>query len=76
MTTPPVEVAIARVETQIEALRSDLVRYFSELSNQEDRLRTVENKVERLGERLAIASAAFAGLQILVVAIASWLSQR
>ena len=76
MVEQSVEVALARVETKIEALRADLSRYFAELANQEERLRDVENKVVKLSERLAIATAGLATLQLLITAFAAWMSLR
>jgi len=76
MAADSVEVALARVETQITALRADLSRYFDELSNQDERLRTVESAVGRLSERLAIFSLGIASLQIVITAIAAWIASR
>ena len=76
MPASPVEIALARVETQIEALRADLGRYFSELSNQEERLRNLETAVGRLSERLTIAMFGLTSLQLILVAVAAWIGSR
>lgn len=71
-----VEVSVARIEAQIAGLRSDLARYFDELSNQDDRIRAMEKCVVRLSERLTIASAALAGLQLIIAAVVAWIASR